>query len=73
MQFISFIAILEQNGAWGQKQAIGKSKGLEGRPGGQGDERTTLPKHKDPLASLSRLNIWYQVQWKLQAVGQQKQ
>lgn len=57
MQFISFLDILEQNGAWGQNQATGKSKGLEGRPGGQGDERTTLYKLKDSLATLSWLNI----------------
>lgn len=73
MLFVSFIGILEQNGAWGQNHTTGRSKGLQGRPGGRGDERTTLCKLKDPLASLSWLNIWYQVQWKPQAVGQQKQ
>lgn len=57
MQFISVLGILEQNGAWGQNQATGKSKRLEGRPGGQGDERTMLYKRKDSLATLSWLNI----------------
>lgn len=36
MQFLSFIGILEQDGAWGQNQVIGESKGLEGSPGGRG-------------------------------------
>lgn len=52
---------------------LAKSKELEGRPGGQGDEKATLQKPNDPLASRSWLNIWYQVQRKPQAVGQQKQ
>lgn len=41
IQFISFIGILAQNGDWGQKQTIGKSKGLEGKQEGQ-NERTML-------------------------------
>ena len=73
MQFISFIGILEQNSVWGQTWATGKSKGLERRPGGQGGENSTLYKLEDLLASPSQLNIWYQVQWKPQVVGQQKQ
>lgn len=36
MQFLSFIGVLEQDGAWGQTQETGESKGLEGSPGGRG-------------------------------------